>query len=82
MPTQCLTVPMVGRILALMTSEPWCHAYKCVILQDKRNFADEIKVTNQWTLKYGEYPNLSRWAKDSNLTGTKRNLFQRPQFPT
>ena len=51
---------VVSRIWAPMTSAFWCHTCAYVASRGNRDFADEIKVTNQLTLKWGDYPGSSR----------------------
>lgn len=48
-----------------MTSIPYGYSCHCVILNSKRDSADVIKITNQLSLKQGDYlgwPNLTTWT--------------------
>lgn len=44
-----------------MAFSPSCHICECIMLQVKGDFVDVIKITNQLTLKWGDFPGLSGW---------------------
>ena len=59
-----------GRILAPLPLSPGLCL--CTTLYSKRDFADVINIINQSTLKWGDYPELPRWAQCNSMSFSMR----------